>query len=227
MTEALVVAENLSMDYAAPDGERVPVLRGVDCAVASRARIALIGPSGSGKSTLLHIMGGVVAPTAGTIRWPALGPRGGLMPERVQFVYQMPSLFAPLSVVENVALPILLAGRVVDPEAQAMEVLAHFGLEELATKLPEELSGGQAQRIAMARALAGRPDLVLADEPTGQLDTATARQFLDRVEAWLDGAPTALVVATHDPGVAERMTQRWTLDHGRLQAGRKEPETLA
>jgi putative ABC transport system ATP-binding protein/lipoprotein-releasing system ATP-binding protein len=95
-------------------------------------------------------------------------------------------------------------------------LLEAFGLSELSNKLPEELSGGQAQRVAMARALIVRPSVVLADEPTGQLDSATARTFLDSVLSLLSETPAALVIATHDKAVAARMDQRWTMNHGRL-----------
>lgn len=217
MNEPLVVAKGLSKDYPLPGGGSVSVLRGVDCRIDDGDHIAIVGPSGSGKSTLFHCLGGLVKPTSGELSWPALGARETLLPEKIQFVFQSPSLYPALNVVWNVSLPMVLAGRGADPEARALEVLEAFGLGELSDKLPEELSGGQAQRVAMARALAIRPRLILADEPTGQLDSKTATAFLERVLEMTRTAGAALVIATHDPLMARQMDQRWTIEHGALR----------
>lgn len=183
-------------------------------------QIAIMGPSGSGKTTLLHLLAGLDAPTAGVVIWPAIGPRDTLRPGPVGVVFQAPSLLPPLDVVENVTLPLLLAG--VDPAAArraAAAVLEMLELTPLANKLPEEISGGQAQRVAIARVLASRPRLILADEPTGQLDQATGAHVIDALieAATISGA--GLVVNTHDPAVAERFPQRWTMTDGRLHTG--------
>ena len=133
----------------------VVAVYGVNCVVRAGEQIALVGPSGSGKSTLLHLMAALDTPTSGTISWPALGAKADLRPGPVGVVFQGPSLLAPLDVVENVALPLLLRG--VDPErakVSARAALTRLDLKELAGKLPEELSGGQAQRVAVARVLA-------------------------------------------------------------------------
>ena len=190
----------------------------VTCEVRAGERIAVVGPSGSGKSTLLHLLAGLDQPTAGELQWPALGGRASLRPGPVGVVFQGPSLLPPLDVVENVAVPLLLAGI---PEAPAMaaahRALGRLGLDSLAAKLPEELSGGQAQRVAVARVLAGRPRLILADEPTGQLDHATGT---DVIKALLEAAGTlaaALVVTTHDPLVAESFPLRWEMADGELR----------
>lgn len=196
--------------------ERVQALAPATCRVERAERIALLGPSGSGKSTLLHLMAGLDVPSAGEISWPALGGRDALRPGKVAVVFQSPSLMAPLNVVENVELPLLLSGGNRDARAAAMAALARVGLADLAEKLPEELSGGQGQRVALARAMATRPALLLADEPTGQLDRATGRALVDGLLAWLAESRTALVVATHDLAVAERMEHVWHLDHGHL-----------
>ena len=180
------------------------------------ARIALIGPSGSGKSTLLHIIGGFIPPTAGEVSWPALGPQEDLLPEKIQAVFQVPSLFPALNVRDNIALPLLMAGRSAAPGFTPDALLARFGLSDLALKLPEELSGGQAQRIAMLRALSVLPRLILADEPTGQLDSKTAQEFLTTVITVADATHAALMIATHDPAVAARMDRQWSIDHGKL-----------
>jgi putative ABC transport system ATP-binding protein/lipoprotein-releasing system ATP-binding protein len=136
-------------------------------------------------------------------------------------IFQSQSLLAPLTVVENVEIPLLLAN--VDPQKarkDAINALELMRMTALAEKLPEELSGGQAQRVAVARALAARPRLILADEPTGQLDHPTAQHLFDVLLASLDGTDIAFVVATHDMSVAERMTTVWHMQHGLLEEQR-------
>ncbi len=224
MTDILVRAEGIGMRYSAPGASTVDVLEGIDCDIAARDRIAIIGPSGSGKSTLMHILGGLVTPTSGHIEWPALGARETLMPEQVQFVFQSPSLFPALDVLGNITLPLLLAGGALDAQYRARDLLAKFNLEDLADKLPEELSGGQAQRVAMLRALTTAPRLILADEPTGQLDSCTAEHFLEGVLDFAEDARIALVIATHDAQVAARMARLWSMDHGRLDKSAQEME---
>ena len=212
MSDTLVIGKGLGRDFR----RGVAALRDVDCRIAAGARIALVGPSGSGKTTLLHILGGLDRQTVGHIEWPGLGQFDELRPRHIGLVFQSPSLFPALTAVQNVGLPLVLAGEHATAEATAKALLGSFGLGELADKLPEELSGGQSQRVAMARALAMRPKLVLADEPTGQLDSITAQFFFDVILEQLEATGTALVVATHDEAVAARMATRWTMDHGRL-----------
>ena len=199
-------------------GATVVALQEATCTIAPGDRIALVGRSGSGKSTLLHLLGGLDTPTSGSVAWPALGARDTLRPTQVAFVFQMPSLLPPLTVIENVELPLLLGG--IDPlaaRAAAHDALERIDLASLADQLPEELSGGQAQRVAVARALAYRPKLILADEPTGQLDRPTAQHLFDVLLAALAGTATALVVATHDRTVADRLAQAWQMRHGVLE----------
>ena len=129
-----------------------------DCAVFAGQRIALVGPSGSGKSTLLHLMAGLDDPTVGVVSWPAIGTRDELRPGRVAVVFQGPSLLPPLTVLENVSLPLVIGGMTdADARGVAHDALRTLDLDGLADKLPEEISGGQAQRVAVARALAGAP----------------------------------------------------------------------
>jgi ABC-type lipoprotein export system ATPase subunit len=178
-----------------------------------------VGPSGSGKSTLLLLIAGLETPTSGALAWPALGDPRDLRPGPIAIAFQGPSLLPPLNVVENVALPLLLEGR---PQAEAMDAanvaLELFDLGDVAGKLPEEISGGQAQRAGLARAIAGEPRLILADEPTGQLDHETAgRAMLALLEA-ADASGAAMIVATHDPAVAGTMDARWRIDAGELRA---------
>lgn len=218
MNESLVEARDLARTYRVGN-QTIVALQHADCLIGPGARIALQGPSGSGKSTLLQILGGIEEPTSGSIRWPALGEREELRPRHIAFVFQRQTLLAPLTVIENIELPIVLQGATQQTaREQSREALQLFGLSGLADKLPEELSGGQSQRVAFARAVAMRPELILADEPTGQLDTETAQQFLTTALDVLSKRGTAVLVATHDARVAERMKTHWLMSHGRLDA---------
>ena len=206
----------------------VVALHGATCEVFPGDRIALVGPSGSGKSTLLHVFAGLDTPTTGTISWPGIGELASLRPGPVGVVFQGPSLLPPLDVAENVALPLLLSGidRVTAISA-AHAALKRLDLDDLAAKLPEELSGGQAQRIAVARVLAGEPRLILADEPTGQLDHVAGAQV---IAVLLDAAAAtgaALVVSTHDPELAARLTHQWHMSDGQLQTDRESTASSA
>ncbi len=212
----LVVLEGIARTFG-HGPSAVVALHGVSTEVHPGERIAVVGVSGSGKSTLLQILAGIDEPSAGEVRWPALGDRASLRPRQVGLVLQGPSLLPPLDVAENVALPLLLGG--VEPAAAAIEAdlaLARLDLSDLATKLPGELSGGQSQRVAVARCLASRPRLLLADEPTGQLDHATGGQVVDALFEAAGGSGAALVVATHDPEVADRFDRRWDIVDGEL-----------
>jgi ABC-type lipoprotein export system ATPase subunit len=136
----------------------------------------------------------------------------------VAVVFQGPSLLPPLTVLENVALPVVLGGFLdADARASAHRALELLDLDELSDKLPEEISGGQSQRVAVARALSGRPRLILADEPTGQLDRVNATAVVDVLLAAAEEAGAALVVSTHDPLVAERLAERWDMHSGSLE----------
>ena len=214
--EPLVVVEDAARTFGRGAAAIVAV-HGVDCSVLAGDRIALVGPSGSGKSTLLHLLAGLDVPTAGSISWPALGSATALRPGPIAVVFQAPSLFVALDVVENVELPALLAGSRRDVARRlATAALDALDLRQLERKLPEELSGGQAQRVAIARALAGTPRLILADEPTGQLDHANGTFVLHALIGVADRLGAALVVSTHDPDIARRLLTRWDMRDGRL-----------
>jgi ABC-type lipoprotein export system ATPase subunit len=183
-------------------------------------RIALTGPSGSGKTSLLHLIAALDQPSGGVIEWPALGQPRDLRPGPVGIAFQGPSLLPPLTVAENVALPALLAGTAAGEAAAAAGTLIdRLGLSEVASKLPEEISGGQAQRAGLARALMGKPRLILADEPTGQLDRTTAAALIDVLLEHVTATHAALVVATHDAAVAGRLPLRWSMTERTLQTG--------
>jgi ABC-type lipoprotein export system ATPase subunit len=217
MTEALVRADSLARTYGNGTG-RVIAVRDATFTVTGSSNIALVGPSGSGKSTLLHLIAGLDEPTTGSIEWPDLGEQETLRPGPVTIAFQGPSLLPPLTVSENVALPMLLAGR---EQAEASVAAAHlmdvFEVGSVASKLPEELSGGQAQRAGIARAFCGSPRLVLADEPTGQQDAETGARLLGSMLALAGSLGAALVVATHDAAVAGRLETRWTMRDGTLR----------
>lgn len=217
MPDLLIEARAVGRSYRR-GGETINALRSATFGVHAGDRVALVGRSGSGKSTLLHLMAGLDIPSSGTIAWPALGAPETLLPEKISLVFQAPSLIEPMNVSENVALPLLLAKSAADIDAAVNAALAIFGLNDLARKLPEELSGGQMQRVAMARAIIGHASVILADEPTGQLDQATGQALLDGLLAHLRGSNTALVVATHDPSVAGRMDTIWRIERGVLDA---------
>lgn len=219
----LVSAREVSRSYRQGDADIHALLR-ASCDVFPGNHIALTGRSGSGKSTLLHLLGGLETPSGGSVVWPLLGERDTLRPGKVAYVFQVPSLIPSLTAVENVSLPLLLhsesgrkTGSEPDAKTRAFEALERLELSPLADKLPEELSGGQAQRVAVARALAGRPALVLADEPTGQLDQTTAQQVLEILLSSVAESGAALVLATHDLSVAAKFPEQWRMSHGVLE----------
>ena len=198
----------------------VPAVQDVSVTVAAGMRVAITGPSGSGKSTLLHLMAGLETPSSGTVTWPGIGGSPTGRAGVVGLVFQGPSLVPALDVLENVTLPLLLGG-VGQAEAirRAGAALERLNVRGLAAKLPEEISGGQAQRVAVARVLASRPRLILADEPTGQLDHETGAHVVAVLLETAAELDAALVVTTHDPVVAERFADQWRMADGRLVDG--------
>lgn len=216
MGEPLVRASGLGRSYA-HGATRVEAVRVATFAIDDADTIAVVGPSGSGKSTLLHLVAGLEQPTTGSIVWPAIGDRAALRPGPIGIAFQGPSLLPPLTVVENVALPAILAGATdADATRSALELLEAFDAGNLAERLPDELSGGQAQRVGFARAFAGSPRLVLADEPTGQLDAIGGAAVMTVALELTERRRAALVVATHDAAIAERLHTRWVMRDGTL-----------
>jgi len=195
----------------------IPAVREVNCRIPSGARIALTGPSGSGKSTLLHLLAGIDVPSAGVVRWPALEHDRHHRRRGIGVVFQGPSLLPSLDVTENVALPLVFGGQA-DHTARrhAGAALDLVGIGDLAGKLPDELSGGQLQRAAIARVLAARPKLILADEPTGKLDHDNAERVITVLLDTASAIGAAVIIATHDPAVAARLTARWVMRDGQL-----------
>jgi putative ABC transport system ATP-binding protein len=203
----------------------VHALRGVDLVIERGEFVAVMGPSGSGKTTLMEILGCLSRPSEGrysfdgrdvaTIDADGLSRLRG---ESIGFVFQSFNLLARLTAVENVELPLVYRGVPRDERrARALEVLERVGLAARAVHRPAELSGGERQRVAIARALINRPALILADEPTGNLDTATGSEIMAMLHR-LNGAGHTLVLVTHDPGVGDEARRRVRIRDGRIQA---------
>ncbi|MCR4435819.1 MAG: ATP-binding cassette domain-containing protein [Clostridiales bacterium] len=215
--DCFIKVENAVRTYN-QGGIRVEALKSASCRVLPHDRIAVVGPSGSGKSSLLHIMGGLDKPTTGSVSWPLLGGPESLRPGRLGFVSQTRSLVSSLNVLENIALPLLLLDHdYEEAKNTAEDLLRIMGLMDIANKQPDELSGGQLQRAAVARALSTRPKVILADEPTGQLDHTTADHLLGVLFEHIRDTDTALVIATHDRDVARRMDKKWKMQYGILE----------
>ncbi len=203
----------------------VEALRGVDLEIARGELVAVAGPSGSGKSTLLHLLGGLDEPDAGRILvdgvdLAALGDRERtlLRRRRLGFVFQTFNLVPVLSALENVEYPLLLDGRpAAERRRRAAEALAAVGLAGRLGHRPDQLSGGERQRVAIARAVVHAPLALLADEPTGNLDSATAAEILDLLEGLCRERGTTIVVATHDPALVARSPRRIALHDGRIE----------
>ena len=203
----LLAIDHVTKDYAT-ESERVRALNDVSLDVSAGRFLAFVGRSGCGKSTLLHLAGAMDFPTAGHVRLDGVATDGlneagltRLRREKVGFVFQSFQLLNTLSVVENVEVPLLLAGHA-DPRPTAMERLASVGLAELAQRMTHQLSGGQMQRVAIARALVHSPRLLLADEPTGNLDTATGDAILTLLRRICDEQKVTILMATHSAEAA-------------------------
>ena len=209
--------------YRSGAGE-LPVLRGADLTIRSGEIVALVAPSGAGKSTLLHLAGLLDRPDGGSviIEGRDVGglpdkARTAIRRDTIGFVYQFHHLLPEFSALENVVLPQMIAGhRRSAAEGYARELLTAFGLASRLNHLPGKLSGGEQQRVAIARALANRPKLLLADEPTGNLDVATAEIVFTELLNIVRQQALAALVATHNPDLAQRMDRTVTLRDGRL-----------
>ncbi|RMG92696.1 MAG: ABC transporter ATP-binding protein [Candidatus Dadabacteria bacterium] len=221
--EPVLRAEALEKSYPQPGGE-LRVLKGIDLVVEPGIRMAVVGPSGAGKSTLLHLLGGLDRPTGGTVRFGREDLFARSDPElarfrnrHVGFVFQFHHLLPEFTAVENVAFPARIAGvprR--EAEARARDLLEQVGLAGRVHHRPGELSGGEQQRVAIARALICEPRVLLADEPTGNLDHNTGEAVHELLVEWNRRTGVALVVVTHNPELARRMDRVVTLVDGRI-----------
>jgi lipoprotein-releasing system ATP-binding protein len=223
MSDAVVRLSAVTRSFE-QGGERIDVLRGVDLAIMPGEVVALLGPSGSGKSTLLQAVGLLEGGFGGSISVAGLevsalnaDQRTEVRREFVGFVYQFHHLLPDFTALENVILPQLVAGKSrVDAAARAEELLSALGLAERLSHRPSQLSGGEQQRVAVARALANRTAVVLADEPTGNLDERTADRVLDQLLTLVRTSGSAALIATHNERLAARMDRVVRLHDGVL-----------
>ncbi|MBI3549598.1 MAG: ABC transporter ATP-binding protein [Elusimicrobia bacterium] len=203
--------------------ERVDVLKGADLSVRAGEFVAVTGPSGSGKSTMLHLLGMMDEPDEGEILlfgspvkdMPEL-ERARLRNSKLGFAFQFDSLLPDFTVLENVTMPARIGGSAADAEARARELLGRFGLGALTDRFPQELSGGERQRVAMARALVNRPALLLADEPTGNLDRRNGELVFYALKEVADSIGVAVVLVTHNDYAAQFATRILRLSEGRV-----------
>jgi lipoprotein-releasing system ATP-binding protein len=216
---------SLSKSFPTPQGP-LSVLRDVDLALDAGESASIVGASGSGKSTLLYLIGGLDTPTRGTVTLDGVNPHSLSPTElasfrntRVGFVFQDHCLLPQCSVLENVLAPTMIAGTRPEDIAHARELLERVGLGPRARHRPAELSGGEKQRAAVARALVREPKLVLCDEPTGNLDRHTAESVASLLLELHERLRTILVIVTHNPDLAVRCARRFELRDGRLEAG--------
>ncbi len=221
-SNAIVQAERLSKQVISPEGPLL-ILDDISFSIAHGESIAVVGASGSGKSTLLSLLAGLDVPTQGRVRLAGVDLNGLdedgralLRAQRVGFVFQSFQLLNGLTALENVLLPLELAGQA-DAYPQALDLLDRVGLKARARHYPAQLSGGEQQRVAIARAFAGHPDVLFADEPTGNLDRKTGHRIIELLFALNREQGATLVLVTHDAELAAHCDRILELDDGRLR----------
>jgi len=225
----IVSLAGVTRTYSAGSADEVPALRGISLTLSPGESVSVEGPSGCGKTTLLNLVGLLDAPTSGEVRWDGVAvgvrtdrERARLRLERVGFIFQRFYLLPTMTARENVELPMraLGLGRV-ERARRASELLAEVGLTGRERAFPHQLSGGEEQRVAIARALANRPGLLLADEPTGELDSGHTRGILDLLERVRRERAATLVLVTHNPAGAARASRHLAMEDGRIVADRR------
>lgn len=224
MSDAVLELQSVTKTYNQGAANQIDVLRGVDLALQPGEMVALVAPSGAGKSTLLHIAGLLDVPDAGTVKVAGREVSGKgdavrttLRRQDVGFVYQFHHLLPEFTALENIVLPQLANGiSQAAAEQRAAELLDLVGLSDRAKHRPAALSGGEQQRVAFCRALANAPRVLLADEPTGNLDPGTSDQVFAALMDLVAGTGLSALVATHNPELAARMDRRVKLEQGRL-----------
>jgi lipoprotein-releasing system ATP-binding protein len=221
----LLEARNLSKSYATPGGRPLPILNGVTLSLAAGDAISIIGPSGTGKSTLLYILGALEPPTSGEVTLDGRNPFtlsdkdvSAFRNREVGFVLQDHCLLPQCTVLENVLIPTMVGASENDSEARAKQLLDQVGLSHRLDHRPSELSGGEKQRVSIARAMIRNPKLLLCDEPTGNLDRHTAAQVADLLLEMNRASKTILIVVTHNAELAGRFPKVFELVEGQLKA---------
>ncbi len=220
----MIIAENLTRTYHIGEAE-VHALRGVSLEIVSGEFVAIVGSSGSGKSTLLHILGALDQPTSGRVY---LGgddlsslsedELAEIRAKKIGFVFQFHNLIPTLTALENLELPMVFAGVKADERRKRAErLLREVGLGDRLEHTPLQLSGGQQQRVAIARALANEPDVILADEPTGELDSDNSRKIMETLIRLREKSGVTLLVVTHDPEVAAHADRVLKMRDGRIE----------
>ncbi len=220
-SSAILQVKDLTKQVISPEGDLI-ILQNINFSLPAGASLAVVGVSGSGKSTLLGLLAGLDVPTSGGVSLNNIelnsldeDGRARLRNHRVGFVFQSFQLLPNLTALENVMLPLELGGNK-SPEKKARERLSDVGLSKRQHHYPSQLSGGEQQRVAIARAFAGEPEILFADEPTGNLDQKTARQIIDLIFSLNAENGTTLVLVTHDPAIADHCDQRLTLAGGKI-----------
>ncbi len=220
------VLQGIDVQKSFRDGKnKVEVLKGVDLSIAEQEMVAIIGASGSGKSTLLHILGGLDSPDSGQvliggkdIHQVSVSKQGQIRNQMLGFVYQFHHLLAEFSALENVAMPLIIGGKSQQSAFDIAEaMIKKVGLLNRLTHKPSELSGGERQRIALARAMVTKPACILADEPTGNLDTVTAQSINELMFELNESEKTSFLIVSHDLTLAESMQKTYQMLDGELE----------
>jgi lipoprotein-releasing system ATP-binding protein len=225
MTESgFIVVRDLHKSYLDGKGNVLHILRGIDLAIGQRETVSIMGASGAGKSTLLHVIGALDKTDQGSIvidsvEVSTLGSEQSAVfrNQTIGFVFQFHHLLADFNALENVMMPMWIkAGRTISVEREALGLLEAVGIADRATHKPGELSGGEQQRLAIARAIANRPKILLADEPTGNLDEETGQRVNELLLSLNREHGLTLILVTHNPQIAAQMARQYVLEHGRL-----------